>query len=480
MAAITLVNPNRMKPAVAPIGLDYLAEALALAGHRVSILDLCFSDDWQADIAAHFATTQADLVGMTIRNTDDCYFASQDCFLPYFKEVIATIRAHTEAPVVVGGAGFSVAPAAITRFVGADYAVHGEGEGALPLLASRLQNGESLAEVPNLIYRDDVGNCITNPPAFQDLATIPPRSRRWLDNRRYFVEGGQAGIETKRGCPGRCIYCADPLGKGRVCRLRPPEYVVREMRALVDQGVDCFHLCDAEFNMPLRHALDVCRAIIDSGLAERMSWYTYASPAPFTDELAGLMKSAGCLGINFGADHGDDVMLSALGRDYTAEDIRRTAEICHRHGITVMFDMLFGGPGETRESVRRSIDLLKSLNPARVGLSVGIRVYAGTKMADLARRQGLSSANPALHGQIEGNDDLVFPIYYLAPEVGLEVNDYIADLVANDSRFLHASPRQTEGNYNYNENDTLVQAIARGHRGAYWDILRRVQEEATR
>ncbi|HEY3415556.1 MAG TPA: radical SAM protein, partial [Armatimonadota bacterium] len=429
MASITLINPNRMKPAVAPIGLDYLAEALALAGHQVHILDLCFSDDWRADIAAHLASTQADLVGLTVRNTDDCYFASQDCFLPYFKEVIANIHAHTAAPVVVGGAGLSVAPTAIARFLEVEYAIQGEGEAALPLLVSRLQNGEVLAEVPGLVYRE-AGEYRMNPPAFLDLTAVPPRSRRWLDNRRYFAEGGQAGMETKRGCPGRCIYCADPLGKGRVCRLRPPDYVVSEMRALVDQGVDCFHLCDAEFNMPLRHALDVCRAIVDSGLAERLSWYTYASPAPFTDELAGLMQRAGCRGINFGADSGDDAMLRALGREYTAADIRRTADICRRHGITVMFDLLIGGPGETRESVKRSIDLMKALDPARVGLSVGVRVYPGTQMADLVRQQGFSSANPALHGQIEGNDDLVFPIYYLAPEVGVEVNDYIADLVA--------------------------------------------------
>ena len=62
-------------------------------------------------------------------------------------------------------------------------------------------------------------------------------TRRWVDNRRYFREGGQAGIETKRGCPCRCVYCADPVAKGRQTRTRPPEAVADEVERLLEQGI---------------------------------------------------------------------------------------------------------------------------------------------------------------------------------------------------------------------------------------------------
>ncbi len=475
MAQVTLVNPNRMKPGVAPIALDYVAESLAAAGHEVGILDLCFSHDWEADVDSHFHAHQPDLTGLSVRNTDDCYFASQDFFIPFFKNVIRRIQARTDAPIVLGGSGLSVAPETIMDFCEVEYALPGEGEFSLPPLASCVTREEEPVNVPGLVYRAADG-LRRNPIRWMDLADLPLRSRSWLDNRRYFEEGGQAGIETKRGCDRACIYCADPLGKGRVCRLRPPAHIVAETRALVNQGVDCFHLCDSEFNVPFVHAEAVCRAIIESDIAGKFGWYTYASPVPFTDELATLMKRAGCLGIDFGADSGDDVVLRALGRDFTSNDLRRTAEICHRHGITFMYDLLIGGPGETSESVKRTFDLMKEMCPSRVGVAVGVRIYDGTALAGIVRREGVSPANGNLDGVIEGNDCFLAPIYYLSEHVGGEAAGYVGDLVAGDPMFLYASTDEIDANYNYNDNSTLVQAIRKGHRGAYWDILRKVQE----
>lgn len=472
MARVVLINPNRMKPAVAPIALDYIADSLDAAGHEVDVLDLCFSDDWALDVDTYFRTDSPDLVGMTVRNTDDCYFASQDCFIPFFRQVVDRIHALTDAPVVLGGAGLSVAPEAVLKATGAEYAVKGDGERALSLLADRRSNP---CDIPGLVYWQS-GEIRSNPAEWPDVSMLPSHDRRWLDMPRYFAEGGQAGIETKRGCDRKCIYCADPIGKGRRQRLRRPSTVVHEIRALLDQGIDCYHLCDSEFNIPLRHALDVCTEIIESGLGDSIRWYTYASPVPFTDELAELMVRAGCVGIDFGADSGDDRVLGSLGRDFTCQDVRSTAEICHRHGITFMYDLLIGGPSETRESVAQTIGLMKEIEPHRVGVSVGVRIYNGTELGRMVLRGGLSESNPALYGRIADNEDLLYPVYYISPEVGLEIVDYISDLIQGDPRFFHASRDQLDGNYNYNENAVLVDAIRAGYRGAYWDILRRVQE----
>jgi hypothetical protein len=76
-----LVNTNLMKPPVAPLGLDYLADAVRAAGHEPMLLDLCFSTDTEADIEAA-SRMGPDVIGCTVRNTDDCYFASGAFFLP--------------------------------------------------------------------------------------------------------------------------------------------------------------------------------------------------------------------------------------------------------------------------------------------------------------------------------------------------------------------------------------------------------------
>ena len=129
------------------------------------------------------------------------------------------------------------------------------------------------------------------------------------------------GIETKRGCPERCIYCADPMAKGKSKRLRPPKAVVEEIKSLLQQGVSWYHLCDSEFNIPLPHAKEVCQAVLDSGLADQIRWYSYCSPLPFDSELAGLMARSGCAGINFGVDSLCDEQLKRLGRRHRLSHI---------------------------------------------------------------------------------------------------------------------------------------------------------------
>ncbi|MCL6588629.1 MAG: radical SAM protein [Firmicutes bacterium] len=475
MAQVTLINPNQMKPAVAPLALEYLAESLASLGHSVTILDLCFSENWQSDVDRHFSSYHPDVIGMTIRNTDDCYFASRDFFVPFYAEIVARIKSLTNAPIVLGGAGLSVAPKAIIDFTNANYAICGDGEFAFPLLVEQIANKENPFDIPGLVYRTQNG-IHANVPEWQELAKLPIRTRRWLDNRRYFKEGGQAGVETKRGCNQKCIYCADPVGKGRTCRLRPPKHIIAEIKSLIEQGVDCLHLCDSEFNIPISHAKAICKEIINSNLKDQITWYTYASPVPFTDELAELMKSAGCVGIDFGADSADDLVLKSLGRNFNMEDLQRTAEICHKHKITFMYDLLLGGPGDSRESIRRTIAMMKEISPSRVGVSLGVRIYDGTKIGELVRSQGLSSKNPNLHGVIEGNDSFLEPIYYLSADLGADIEEYVSELIDGDPRFFHASRAQIDSNYNYNDNSVLVRAIRRGARGAYWDILRRLQE----
>jgi len=116
-----------------------------------------------------------------------------------------------------------------------------------------------------------------------------PLRRRTIDNLRYFREGGQGNVETKRGCNQHCIYCADPAGKGTHLRLRPPEAVAGEIRNLLAQGVDVLHLCDSEFNIPGEHARAVCDELIRQGLGERARWYAYLSPTPFDVDLARRM-----------------------------------------------------------------------------------------------------------------------------------------------------------------------------------------------
>jgi radical SAM superfamily enzyme YgiQ (UPF0313 family) len=472
---ILLVNANQMQPPVAPIALDYLASALRDYGHRVALLDLCFSSDIASDIRRYFMSNSTSVVAITLRNTDDTSFATRDFFLPYIRELVNCLRECTDAPIVIGGSGFSVAPEAILEFCGLDLGIWGEGEYALPLLVDRILKGEDYRDVPGVVYRGKKG-FHRNSPMYTDLAKMPTPRRDTVDNRRYYTEGGMGSIETKRGCPKKCIYCADPLGKGSKLRLRSPSGVADEIEALLGMGIDHIHICDSEFNYPYEHARSVCREIIDRGLGLRVRWYAYCSPAPFDEELARLFLQAGCAGVNFGVDSANDGILKTLGRDFTAEDVSRTAQICHRSGLVFMYDLLLGSPGETRDSLRETIESMKRMSPHRVGASLGVRIYPETALAKKVLREGHIGRNPNLHG--ERDNSFLAPVFYLSAELGEDASQYLEGLIDGDECFMFMSGGSSNSNYNYNANTVLVDAIRDGYRGAFWDILRRLGGKA--
>ena len=472
---VLLVNPNRLRPAVAPLALDYLGDVLRARGFATHLLDLCFESRPEEAIARALGGREFGLIAVTVRNTDDCYLASGEDFLPGFAGIVAALRRHSGAPIAIGGSGYSVSPRAILEALGGDYGVAGDGEAPLAMLAEALAGKGDRSSVPGLVWRQG-SEIRLNPPWAGRLDLLPRRERGLLDNRRYLAEGGQAGIETKRGCDRRCIYCADPVGKGRRVRPRTPAQVADEFEALLSQGVDWFHLCDSEFNVPWHHAEAVCEELEGRGLGERARWYTYAKPGGFTAELAMAMRRAGCVGVNFGVDSGDDGMLAALGRDFRAADLGETAEACRKAGLIFMFDLLLGGPGETRESAAATIELVKRISPRRAGVSLGVRVYAGTALSREVHGEGPMEGNPNLRGATSDNEEFRSPVFYLSSALGEEAPAYVAGLVGGDQRFFFPTAEGGTEAYNYSDNERLVEAIRRGHRGAYWDILRRLAE----
>ncbi|MFH1570267.1 MAG: B12-binding domain-containing radical SAM protein [Gemmatimonadota bacterium] len=472
---VALINTNRIQPPIAPLGLEYVAEALAAAGHEPQLLDLCWEEDWAAAVAGFFAAREVGLVGMSLRNTDDCMYPSRASFLPDFVEMVAAVRRASAAPVIVGGCGFSILPEAVLELCGADAGVWADGEVAMAEVARRLERGDEWQSVAGVVRPAATGTgWVRNPPHLRPLDQLPPMGRDFVDNRRYFARGGQLGFETRRGCPQRCAYCADPVAKGRAVRRRPPGAVADELARLLAQGIDCLHTCDSEFNVPATHAAAVCDELVGRGLGERLRWYAYCAPRPFTRELARRMRRAGCVGINFGTDHGDPRMLEVLGRTYTPEDVRRVTRWCREEGLAVMLDLLLGAPGETEASIRATVELMREVEPDRVGVALGVRLYPGT---ELMRQLGDGRS-----GGLVGSADPRDPLFFIEPAVAERAPELIAELVGGDERFFFECPTPTAAarSYNYNANQPLQQALARGYRGAYWDILRRWREEEGR
>ena len=477
---ILFVNPNRMQPPVAPLAVDYLGEALRARDHPCSVADFCLegpdTEDISPDLLKRSFNGTPDAILVTMRNLDDAYYFSRETFLPQTRNLVQALRKKFEKPVIVGGSGFSIAPEALLALLGTDFGVSGASEQDLLGLVASLDREETISDLAGVVWKE--GEIVrANPPSPPVMEEDFYSARGFVRNRLYFRKGGMVGLETKRGCSAPCRFCVDPVVKGTKTFTKSLSVLTKEIRALVDQGAPVFHLCDSEFNLPRNHALSVCKTIQEEGLSGKIRWYTYATPLGFDDELAFQMKEAGCAGINFGVDHCRDEILENLGRTHGRQDLKRTAEACKSAGLSFLFDLLLGGPGETRATLRDVIEMCRGLDVPRVGTNVGIRIYPNTRLAEEMGEQGPMSRNPNLAGCVEQNEDLLLPVFYCSHLLGKGWESYLEGLIDGDPRFFLPIREAPATNYNYNENQILVDALNKGHKGAFWDILYRIQEE---
>lgn len=478
---LVLINANVMSPPIGPVGIDYIAGAAARAGIKADVLDLCLVDDPLKSLQGYFAANDPQLVGISFRNVDDCFWPSAEWFVPKLVDTIRAIRGMTDAPIVIGGVGFSVFAEQIVKYTGADFGIRGDGEWSMVSLLNELEGAGGFERVEGLIWRRDGAIC-SNRPAWPWPLSLPT-DRDAIDNVAYFKAGGQCGLETKRGCNRRCAYCADPLAKGTTIRLRDPSEVADEAEALLAKGIDVLHLCDSEFNIPRSHAYAVCEEFIRRSLGKRLRWYTYMAVVPYDAELAQAMRKAGCIGIDFTGDSACPSMLKAYRQEHVKEDLASAVRLCRSNGITVMIDLLLGGPGETPDTVAETIDFVKQIEPDCAGAPLGVRVYPGTEMARVVAAEGPPEENPNIHRRYDGPVDFFKPTFYISASLGERPAGLVQDLLGGDKRFFgpmeemqpEAAERTVSTDHNYNDNTELVKAIAKGARGAYWDILRKLR-----
>ncbi|NQT18054.1 MAG: cobalamin B12-binding domain-containing protein, partial [Planctomycetes bacterium] len=186
---LTLINANRMTPPIAPVGLDYVAGAVRRAGIEVEVLDLCLADDSEATLSASLARGSPELVGISFRNVEDCFWPGGAWFVPELEHLVKRIRGLTDAPIVIGGVGFSIFPERLVEHTGADFGIRGDGERAVVELVKRLRTDRRFETVDGLIWREK-GTIRSNRPAWPEELAVPT-ARDAVDNATYFRLGGQ-------------------------------------------------------------------------------------------------------------------------------------------------------------------------------------------------------------------------------------------------------------------------------------------------
>ncbi len=403
---LVATNRERSPYPVAPLGALCAAAAARAAGHEVDLLDM--GNVFAPKPALRRALRRGDyqVVAFGIRNLDNCWAFAPRLYFDEVRELADIVRQAFDGPLILGGTGFSVSPHGWMRRLGAACGVVGEGERAFPEILARLEAGQALEGIDGVMTAPKDGTPINtlSARAVDRLAGLPLPAHDLCGYASYVRRGGFVGIQTKRGCPFKCVYCIYPQLEGRRYRLRPPEDVVREIESVASRRVGHFFFVDSVFNDPRSHALAICKELGRRRLPVR--WEAFCNPVGFDLELARAMADAGCVGVEFGQDVASPEMLHAMGKPFGQRETKIALQAAKDAGLPFAMYLLFGGPGETWADVEDTQAFLSTCPPAAaVFATFGIRVYEGTPMADIAVKEGV----------VKPDQDLFEPAYYLSP-----------------------------------------------------------------
>lgn len=383
---------------VYPLGMAMVAAALAGRGHQVRQFDFLAAGRSEAALEEAVRAFAPEVVGLSLRNIDnvDSFCGESGWYLAQARQLVARVRQATDAPVVIGGPAFSIMPAEILAYVGADYGIAGEGEHRFPALVERLGRGEKPEPVQEnsfLLAGGEIGAPLLEPELV----------------RFYLDQTGMLNLQTKRGCPFACSYCSYPQLEGCGFRARPAAAVVEELRRIRDEhGVDTFFFTDSVFNDPSGHHLQIAEELLRQNAGIR--WCAFFRPQGLAQGDLALMKRSGLYALELGTDAASDTALAGIGKGFTFAEAEAVNRACVEERLPCAHYVMFGVPGETPATVVEGLDNLARLEQCVVFAFSGIRILPGTHLHAQAVREGVVAAETSL----------LKPSYYFSPAVDPE------------------------------------------------------------
>jgi anaerobic magnesium-protoporphyrin IX monomethyl ester cyclase len=388
MLNITLVNPPQFtRYPQPPLGLALIAAILEKAGYPVTLLDANALELAPEDIPARVAG--ADIIGLT-------------AMTPTISTAIKIARhlkqAGPDRKIIMGGAHATMLPGeTMASCPEIDVIVRGEGDETIGEVMQALEGQRPLDSVAGITYRAEGKITATADRASRvDMDSLPFPSYHLLPRQKYRPHPPHgmslpfAAMVTSRGCPYHCAYCSKPVF-GSKFRAQGPERVVAELNYLQKQfGVREIAFYDDSFTLDKKRVHAICDRIIDSGL--KIAWTCETRVNLVDKELLKHMKQAGCYAVAYGIESAVPEIISVLHKDTTLAQVEEAVRDSREAGLQVIGYFMLGSPGETEETIRRTIDFAGKLKVDFAQFSV-TTPFPGTELYDIYlqnRRESIS------------------------------------------------------------------------------------------
>ena len=410
---ISLIKPpSNYRRVYPPLGLGYLAAFLKKDGFDVEIVDTTIVDfpfhllggmarffwkkaciiDWEK-IRAYFLNKarEMDVVLISGSFTADIYNTAR---------VAQIIKEKNKSCItVVGGTHVSALPRqTLEEFPDIDIVVMGEGEYVATELVKAISAGRPYRGIKGIAYRNEEGGIIVEERAIPiediNILSFPARDLMPMDKYRLiwrrmqwgpgagFIADPAGQVFSSRGCTGHCLFCASREISGGRMRLRGAENLIAEIEQLVrDYHIKNIGFLDDFFTIDRERTSRICKFLKKI----KLKWYCYGRVDTVREGLLREMKDSGCALINYGLESGDQAILDAICKGFTLEQARKALAITRKVGLKYVASFTIGMPGETRETIKKTMRLVKTFGGIDAGI-YRITPYPGSPLYRMAEK----------------------------------------------------------------------------------------------
>lgn len=374
----------------APLGTIYAAAVLRKHGYDVALHDVMFADG-PDDIQPKLQSFRPDVL---VVYDDGFNYLTKMC-LTNMREAAFRMSEMAKAQGCKVIVSSSDSTDHYDKYLDhqADFIIIGEAEQTLLELVNGIKDGKLVPEtVLGIAYRQGHETIKTPPrPVATDLDALPDPAwdlvdveryrKAWIDNYGYF----SMNMGTTRGCPFKCNWCAKPIYGNRY-NARSAERVVAELTTLkAKYQFDHIWFCDDIFGLKPGWVKRFAELVNDAGLKFKFKIQSRADLL-LKDEQIQPLAAAGCDNVWMGAESGSQRILDAMDKGTTIAQIGEATKLLKQYGIKPAFFLQFGYLGETMEDIQMTLDMVKRLVPADIGISVSYPL-PGTKFYDKVKEQ---------------------------------------------------------------------------------------------